>query len=679
MAALKPEYQTIADRLNLKTNGTTETCTCPSGHTDMTATLINDSGGHRVIFRCTECGPLILGRAIYVMPAHMTGDTGGAVLKLVPKPITKTRPSRVAPPAAKPTPAEELEAHIVATPETSKPTAGDLRTEVQAIFSTPDAAMNAFAKVEAATDKVLSKWLVPYGKLMCGPTPDSGSPACYWLDKETGKLYDMAAEQFRLLMELRTNYARKNSAFAKILANLFMYARRQEPSDIHKMCYYDQKTRLLLIADGTGKLLACERDGEWHQVDNGYRGFLVIMSSPIDPIVPDYSAKGAKLNEYLGQLNFLDTEFITGEELRIMWLVNILLLFFDDYQGARMLLLLLGTNGSTKSSTIRWLVRMLYHMKWEVTRLRADKQDSLDPVMAKRPILALDNVDNHVSWIMDLLAAWSTGASAVLRVLHTTNDMQEIEHATKMVVITSRSFRANRPDLMERAIVFNCGRPGSGYWTESANITVDENDVEIPGIKVQIEKMRPQFWGDLLTLLGKVAAVLPDNRTRIGNFRQADFRAFGRCVALILGKTEDWWFAACKHLTHEQLAVASIDNILMHVIQKVMERNNRGDIKEMNATALFKLCETEFLTSFPDMAARKRWKFPESAAAFGTELSNHTLVIEQNLKVKITKTHTMRGNVWSIVATVGAEEQGAGTPAEPPPVKHEDDDDAENY
>lgn len=201
-----------------------------------------------------------------------------------------------------------------------------------------------------------------------------------------------------------------------------------------------------------------------------------------------------------------------------IWLVS---LFFENLLPTKPIATFVGPQGSGKSSLVRLIGILLFGSRFNVSPLRADKEDAFDAAIANSYYVAFDNADTRVRWLEDKLAVAATGQAITLRKLYTTNE-QAVYWPRCFLALTSREPQFRRPDVADRLILFPLARLQS-FTPETALIQ-------------DILSNRGALWAELLQALNQVVAALQAaSRSRSHSYRMADWADLASIIAETVG------------------------------------------------------------------------------------------------------------------------------------------------
>jgi hypothetical protein len=237
--------------------------------------------------------------------------------------------------------------------------------------------------------------------------------------------------------------------------------------------------------------------------------------------IPD-TLPGELDKQLIDSVNFANSVLSETDE-RTMLKIWLMAVFFGSIQPTKIILLLLGTHGSGKTSALRRIQKFIFGEKADLLSIEKDKQDGFIATVTTDPLALFDNLDEQVSWLPYSLSRLATGVTFSRRVLYTTNTKGEFP-GVSWLGITSRSvrFMANQPDLPDRTLVLQLER-------------LAEKQPEHELLSA-ISRHRDVLWSELLDTLNAIVRHLSEAPESIRvNFRMAYFASFAMKVATTWG------------------------------------------------------------------------------------------------------------------------------------------------
>jgi hypothetical protein len=440
-------------------------------------------------------------------------------------------------------------------------------------------------------------------------TPESRT---FYFSRSDRRLYDLEQQDFTHLLAGVSGLSPTETEFRFVLAMLQAEAARTKPVDVHCLAYFDVERGFLAVSDGGPGVWVRERGGRWTRSWNGERGLLFFTEADAAPFEPNFDATPEDLDWLLAQIPFADGT-LTIEEQRNALLMALLQLFFPRFRRTAVIPAFLGPQGAGKSTALRILGRFLVGPSFDVTQLRADREDNFVAAVTNRVVCGLDNADTRVRWLEDALATYATSQRYQMRKLYTTNDEVAYRPRT-FLMLSSRDPHFRRPDVAQRLLPFYFDRLDS-YREEAA-------------IFDELERRRGRVWGALLGYLGRLADVIPDIQPPALKFRMADFAAFGWRATRAAGQ-EQAWLEILQKLDATQCRFASEGDGMVEALRILLERDGR--IGPLNSGELFLKCT--------EIARSCGLPIPKTAPGFGMKLTTMKPIIESELRASFVEGH----------------------------------------
>jgi hypothetical protein len=217
-----------------------------------------------------------------------------------------------------------------------------------------------------------------------------------------------------------------------------------------------------------------------------------------------------------------------------------------------------GEQGSLKTTITKAIKRTVDPSGEEVSSIPTSRDD-LVLLLNNRFMPNFDNVSFITPQNSDILCRAVTGEGLSKRKLY--SDSTEIIYSyRRKIILNGISFGMNRPDLMERCIVYETKAP-----TSLERITEEE-------FNETFSELLPYLLGQIFAILSRVLKSYNDVKSQIKEKpRMADFAVYGECISRELGYDN---FSFVKDYTEklEQSAIGIIENHpLVFVITKIME------------------------------------------------------------------------------------------------------------
>ena len=203
------------------------------------------------------------------------------------------------------------------------------------------------------------------------------------------------------------------------------------------------------LADGSGRAVQVTTDGS-EVVDEVPVRFFRSERAEALPVPKKWS--GQKIPELPDLINLPDRDaqlLFFGALVAALW-----------PEGARPITVFQGEHGTAKTTAARMFVSMTDPQTSPVQSLPRGDQDLALACMSQR-VLAFDNLSDLNQRESDRLCRVSTGASHATRALYTDSEMSVIP-AQASLVLTGVGSVLDRPDAIDRAIVFDMARLAEG-------------------------------------------------------------------------------------------------------------------------------------------------------------------------------------------------------------------------
>jgi len=281
-------------------------------------------------------------------------------------------------------------------------------------------------------------------------------------------------------------------------------------------------------------------------------------------------ARGGSISELLEVLNIKPDDRI---------LVAAFLLYCFNPNNPKPILMLSGEQGSGKSSTAKWLKRLIDPNKAELRQPPKDGRDLMIAATNGR-LLAFDNLSHVPTDLSDALCRLATGGGFATRQLYE-NDEETILEAVRPVILTGIEELGSRSDLLDRMVLVSLP-------------TIFESDRKPESeLEVEFERLRPQMLG---ALIDAVAATLK-NLPRVNSDslpRMADFARWGIAGEEALGLEPGSFMLAYQANRASANETALEASPVAQALRKLMEQKDQweGTMKELfealNAIAGFK-------------------------------------------------------------------------------------------
>ncbi|MDA8093089.1 MAG: bifunctional DNA primase/polymerase [Betaproteobacteria bacterium] len=408
--------------------------------------------------------------------------------------------------------------------------------------------------------------------------------------RQERELYVLGSPQFRALCGELHGINGKEPVWAYIEEELQQYClRRGEPTEFFQFARY-QDHRLYIHAGGQR---VYRLDGQAiDEVNNGDDGVLFKSDPSLAPIHPDFAFSGSPVREHLVNANAANPGHLD------LFHLYIYSLFFESRLPTKPIVLIVGPKGSGKTSTGRALKRALHGPSTNVDSGMAGREDAFWAGICNNSLVCIDNVDTLVPWLADAMAVVATGATFKRRRLYETNSLVEYQPRC-FVMVTSRNPQSFlRDDVVDRMLLIEVERR--------------QNFIEESHFLAQIEAKRNPIWGELLTNLNNMVAILkaPLDVTPLSS-RLADWARLATSFAPVLGIADIE--KKLKAMDASKVEFSLEDDPLVHGLDEWLEKNPDADF----------VASGDLYKQISDIFEQGNIKFPvKDARAFGMLLRN---------------------------------------------------------
>jgi hypothetical protein len=308
--------------------------------------------------------------------------------------------------------------------------------------------------------------------------------------------------------------------FKRVLADLQSEAdNRGACIEIRVFAHYERSTKCLYVSRFNGCMY--KLDGSTiTEVPNGTDNiFFLDERNTWEPYEYRPNTMPGQLQKQLTEsVNFAESTLSVKEQQLFLelWLLCV---FFGSMQPTKIILLLIGQQGSGKTSALRRIQKFLFGPKVNLLSIEKDKQDGFIATITSDPIALFDNLDERVSWLPFNLSRLATGVTITRRQLYTTNDKAEFP-GVSWLGITARSadFMLDQPDLPDRTLVLTLDR------------LVDRKPED--ELLCDVDVHRNAMWSELLDDLNRVVRHLQEHPgSEPVQFRMADFASLALKIA----------------------------------------------------------------------------------------------------------------------------------------------------
>lgn len=330
--------------------------------------------------------------------------------------------------------------------------------------------------------------------------------------------------------------------------------RRGERKTVHQFSYWDCASKRLYISKNDGTMFVLDGSSVTES-NNGGDGVLFKAHLFTAPIVADLTALPSCFQVVFDGLSLDGDEIQAQHALALLkaWMLSV---FFLEALPVRPILVLVGENGSGKTSLARRIGMVLYGGQFQVAGFRKDQNgegDFLAAVTNER-FLVFDNADSNISWLPEHIARIATGVAIHRRRYYTENELVTFIPNCFMAM-TSRDTRWNRGDVTQRLL------PIKLHAIASTNIPESTLQQGLLG-------GRDKIWGAMLQILNTIVARLCGNQgVFTSHHRLADFDQLGRVIADTLGISNDF-IAAMANLNQTQQTLLAEGNERFEIVAR---------------------------------------------------------------------------------------------------------------
>ncbi len=245
--------------------------------------------------------------------------------------------------------------------------------------------------------------------------------------------------------------------------------------------------------------------------------------------------------------------------------------------GPYPILAIQGEQGSAKSTTTRVVGRLIDRSG--ILRSPSRDEHSLAIAADRSWVMTIDNLSGLSVWMSDALCRLATGGGFATRTMYADDD-ETIFSATRPIVLNGIDDIAERPDLLDRAIVLNLPR-----------ITTDKRRTEEEFWCLFGTDAAPKILGALLDAVSGGIRLFPEVQLdRL--LRMADFTRWGEAVGRGLG----WGEGAFLDDFEQNQNIASVSALeacpVASAVRKLMESQPAW---AGTATALLQLLRSKFV------------------------------------------------------------------------------------
>jgi len=449
---------------------------------------------------------------------------------------------------------------------------------------------------------MLINWLKENGGLIQSKTEE-----LFYFYKTEKILYNLETRPWVAFLSSLTGVNPATNDFAHLNADCKSVAIKSAKRKIVKFSYWDDSKKILYVSRFDG--VVYKLDG--NNIGEETNGENILFNddpdcSPYNPVFTNTLKALLRLTEKFPNIEKESEMYFLV--LRI-WMLSI---FFTELCPTRPILVLIGEKGSGKSMTLRLFLRLFFGPSGEVRGI-PDKPDGFTAMASASHLLVIDNLDDMVPWMRDKLARLSTGAIDEYRRLYTSNEVGRIFYRCWLAFTARTPDTLKRDDIADRLILLPTKR-----------IEDRKRKAERYFLK-EVEKIRNQCWGDILSTLNQIVASIREGKLKTSSLaRMGDWESLGRLIATVLEK-EYIWDKFVSELETSQSDFLLEDDPICDAIEcwlglREQEKNGRIFIgqkenKNYNRKLLARELYDELTTAlFGDKQPKGWYKSPQSFA-----------------------------------------------------------------
>jgi hypothetical protein len=473
------------------------------------------------------------------------------------------------------------------------------------------------------------------------------TPASLFLfDKECRRLFRLDENvELAAVVNHRYGINPKDYGFKRVLADLQSHAvSNGRPVEVRRLAHYDQATSRLYVSKFNGEMYML--DGNLvSSLENGANDvfFLDDLSAWESYSYIPKTPNGELDKQLFHSTNFIDSNLSVAEQ-RVFLKLWVMAVFFGNVQPTKIILLLLGEQGSGKTSALRRIQKLIFGPKANLLSIEKDKQDGFIATITADPIALFDNLDEQITWLPYALSRLATGVTFSRRKLYTTNDKVEFP-GVSWLGITARTvrFMENQPDLPDRTLVLKLGR------------LLDRQPEDV--LLQAVAQRRNALWSELLDELNAIVAFLRDHPEPVPvTFRMADFANFALKVGELWGCRHDVE-RAFSRLEGAQADVA-LERDPIHQVLGIWLRDEANMGRALDAGTLHR--------EWSQLATEHRIAYPfGSGRGLGQALSQLRFALRERFDVEVNYDAHAKQNLYAFGAKSSEPEPAQPKPNEP--------------
>lgn len=243
---------------------------------------------------------------------------------------------------------------------------------------------------------------------------------------------------------------------------------------------------------------------------------------------------------------------IKDEEQQKLLLCHLAVCLIPDI--ARCMLVLHGSRGSAKSTTLKFLRLLIDPAKPLLVRL-PEKDNDLQIFLEKSYFCCFDNVGSISKQVSDSLAMMITGGGTISRKLYTDKDIITTD-LKSCLALNGINLAIREPDLLERSLII-----------ETKRLTEVKSEEEI---QIEFEQSIPKILGGLFALLHAAETHSYSGHYISSPFRMADYYRYASGAALALGVSSEQFEEMFQRNVNRQNEAAIESSPLAQVVVDYM-------------------------------------------------------------------------------------------------------------
>jgi len=366
----------------------------------------------------------------------------------------------------------------------------------------------------------------------CGEFIRTDTEECYYLDKETKETLriDPESNNYKTLIYKNFGINSKIPVYGYSFEGIIVHClNKGRLTNVYKYAHYDRKKNIIYVKCGKNQFYKITTDNKPQLCDNGTDGVLFSDLINVQPYkYVDVEPDKDYILEYLISLCNFSDKGIPVEVQRSFAKAFFLSLLIPEFFDTKALIIIVGSQGSGKSTLCRAIVRILYGENANICPMPS-KLDDLDILIVNSHFLVIDNFDTFKDGICDKLAVYATGGTIKARKLYTNNQICE-NNIDAFFGITTLGLVFKRPDVLNRSLILDVAQITGGY--------IDEPTL-FEGVISNRDKILSQAFNEIQRIMRAIANY--DKAKAKFNFRMADF---GKFYTLLLGNVN----LAAQHL-----------------------------------------------------------------------------------------------------------------------------------